>query len=85
MSKQLQRLADTDPRFEEYSNESGPVPPGTPAERHCEYHDGHWLYTAPGWWNPMSETHCIHEWTVKDVLAEVAFIEPCHCAECVAN
>jgi len=85
MSVQLQRLADTDPRFEDYSNESSPVPPGTRAEDHAEYHDGHWLYTAPGWWNPQMEVHCIHEWTVRDVLAELREIEPCGCADRCLN
>ena len=83
MSKQLRRIVETDPRFEEYSDETCPVPPGTPADEHCLHHDGHWLYTSPGWINAHSETHCIHEWTVKDVLEEYrsGCIVPCACED----
>jgi hypothetical protein len=82
MSVILQRLADTDERFEDYSDETCPLKPGQLGEEH---HDGHWLYTAPGWINPGSETHAIHEWTVKAVLAEVKDIVPCRCDDCLES
>ncbi len=80
MSIILQRLADTDERFDEYSDETCPLRPGELGEEH---HDGHWLYTAPGWINPASETHAIHAWTVKHVLSEVKGIVPCRCDDCL--
>lgn len=87
MSKQLQRIVEKDERFEEYSDETWGirVPPG---EDPCAYHDGHWLYTSPGWkWNgdPWAALHQIHEWTVKEVLAELENVVPCDCDDCKAE
>jgi len=85
MSVQLQRLADNDRRFDEYSDETWGFRPA-PGQDPCEVHDGHWLYTAPGWkWDgdPYADLHQIHEWTVKDVLAEVPNVVPCRCQGCV--
>lgn len=74
MSKVLTRLAATDPRFESYSDETG----------HSRWgdSDGHWLYCSPGWVNPMTETHMIHEYTVREVLAQVSGIVRCDCDDC---
>lgn len=66
-SKRLERLAATDPRIAEYSFEG---------------EDGHWLYLQDGWINGMQDVHCIHEWTVKEALADVPHIEPCQCPDC---
>lgn len=68
-SKQLERLVATDPRFDCYTDER-------------DTGDGFWLYTAPGYWNPQLETHCIHESAVREVLALVGGIEPCRCEGC---
>jgi hypothetical protein len=85
MSVILQRLADNDERFDEYSDETCPLRPGELGEEH---HDGHWLYTAPGWkWDgdPWNALHQIHEWTVKAVLAEVRNVVPCRCDSCLES
>lgn len=44
-----------------------------------------WLYFKYGYINTCSETHCIHESTVKDFFAHVKCIEKCECEECLAN
>lgn len=61
-----------DPRVEDFSNEAGPVKPGRDAS---ECHDGYWVYLAPGW--QWSDVHCVHEWTVADVVREFGAIRRC--------
>jgi len=42
---------------------------------------GYWIYLHPGWIAP-SETHFIHEYTVRDVLDAFRNVQPCCCEEC---
>jgi hypothetical protein len=43
----------------------------------------YWLYLKPGWINPLTETHMIHEDTVKDVLEAAKWLKPCDCQDCL--
>ncbi len=31
--------------------------------------NGWWVYLKTGWWSPNTETHCIHEDTLKECAA----------------
>jgi len=44
---------------------------------------GIWVYFKYGYINVGTETHMIHESTVKAFLEQVENIEPCRCEECV--
>jgi len=68
MSKVLAKLAAVNPSLiEKYWNEGS---------------DGYWVALRKGWICTWSGTHCIHEGTVKDVLAAFKDIAPCNCTEC---
>ena len=41
-----------------------------------------WLYLKPGYICTMTETHQVHEATVKDFLSSAGTIEKCECDEC---
>jgi hypothetical protein len=43
----------------------------------------HWIYFKPGWINTYTETHCIHEPTVKDCLQHFKGIKRCECESCL--
>ena len=62
MSVRLNRIVETDPRFESWDDERATG-------------DGYWLYCAPGYWNPYLECSFIHEDTVKEVLRQVPLVE----------
>jgi hypothetical protein len=42
----------------------------------------YWIYFKKGWINYMTETHCIHECTAKDVKEHFKYIEKCECESC---
>ena len=42
----------------------------------------YWLYLNPGWINSATETHCIHECTVKEVKAMFRAVVKCSCEDC---
>lgn len=45
--------------------------------------DGIWVYLKPGWADE-GETHCVHEWSVKELLdAFCDRVEPCRCEQCI--
>jgi hypothetical protein len=44
--------------------------------------DGYWLYLTPGWIRQGTGTHCVHEWTAKDLIAGMREVEKCDCEEC---
>lgn len=41
--------------------------------------NGIWAYLVPGWKCSISDTHAVHEWTVKDVERCVQNAVPCNC------
>ncbi len=47
--------------------------------------DGHWILCKPGFIGPM-ETHELHEWNVRDMMAQIKDIQPCfygdECDDC---
>ena len=45
--------------------------------------DGYWISLNPGWRSITTETHSVHEWTIKDLLRDFRDIEPCSCEECM--
>ena len=45
----------------------------------------HWLYLKPGWINTATETHLIHEPTVREVLSMYRAVKPCDCEDCQAE
>jgi len=47
--------------------------------------NGWWVYFKPGYINTMTETHCIHEMTVKEVCSQFDYIEKCNCNSCKAS
>ncbi len=65
----LRRILDSDPRVDEIWDER------------CD-NNGYWIYFKPGWINPMTETHCIHELTVKECVQQLRDIQPCDCKGC---
>jgi hypothetical protein len=48
------------------------------------YNSGYWVYLKPGWINTMTETHCIHEDTVKTCCDYFRYVAPCDCEQCAA-
>lgn len=69
MSKQIEKLiADN----REKVVENSPVS--------YEGEDGIWLYLRNGW--QLDGAHCVHEWTVRDLLREFKRVRPCACNEC---
>lgn len=44
--------------------------------------DGYWISLKPGWRSVTTETHSVHEWTMKDLLRDFRDIVPCSCEEC---
>lgn len=44
----------------------------------------HWVYLKPGFYNAAVDVglHIIHEPTVKEVLYQLANVQPCDCDEC---
>ncbi len=84
MSVQLQRLIDRkDPRIESFTDETDGLRV-RPGQDPAEVHDGYWLDLAPGWINQGSETHSVHEWTVKACLETLKYdVRRCYCDQCV--
>lgn len=42
--------------------------------------DGIWIALQKGFaWEGV---HCVHEWSVKDLLVSFRSVEPCNCEEC---
>ncbi len=60
---------------------------GQIAEIGNEWADGYWVYLTPGWVNPGLETHCYHEWTVRDLLTAIRASPPerCDASNCPAG
>ncbi len=58
------------PIVEDVSDERGG--PDDPA-------DGIWIYLKDGWCWDEEGLHCVHEWSMKDVLAAFENVEPCRC------
>lgn len=71
LPKTLAKLL-ADPRVDEILDERGDG-------------NGYWIYMAHGWINTFSETHCIHEMTVKDCLDQMKCLIPCDCESCEAS
>ncbi len=46
--------------------------------------NGWWIYLKAGWINPYSETHCVHEDTLKACASQLVDIQPCECTDCLA-
>lgn len=47
--------------------------------------NGWWCYLKPGWINTLTDTHCVHEDTVRECLDQLAnHCEPCKCGDCEA-
>lgn len=68
MSKhtQLNRIAK-DPRVAEVSDEGI---------------DGYWIYLKTGFICDESETHAVHEYTVKDLVRSFKSVRVCACQDC---
>jgi hypothetical protein len=68
MSKQLQTLRQRHPE-----------------KIHAAYRDqdGVWIEFHPGWMNMITETHAIHEDTVREALAAWKWTRRCSCEWCV--
>ena len=43
----------------------------------------YWIYLAPGFINPLTETHCVHEATARDCLDHLKSIQRCFCSDCL--
>ena len=71
MKKTLQKILK-DPRVEEISDESADG-------------DGYWVYLKAGYINREMETHCCHEWNMKDLLRSMKDIVECDCESCQAK
>lgn len=70
LPKTLQELLAIDARIDEILDERGDD-------------NGYWIYFKPGWINEMTETHCIHEDTVRECLRQLRnYVKPCTCREC---
>ena len=74
LPKTIAKLAN-DPRVESISDERGGFDGG----------DGIWVYLKPGFMCTATQTHCVHEWTVLDVLVAWQSGEPCNCKDCRPN
>lgn len=44
--------------------------------------DGAWIEFQPGWTNPTTGCHAIHEDTVREALAMMKWTERCDCEHC---
>lgn len=51
-------------------------------ERDPENGWAYWIYFKPGWINTMTETHSIHEDSVRACLEMTKWIRPCECEDC---
>lgn len=58
-----------DPRVQEVTNEGD---------------DGYWVYLKDGFRDGLSDTHAVHEWSLKDLRGAFKFVEPCDCSDCKA-
>jgi len=47
--------------------------------------DGYWVYLKPGWFNPRSGCHLIHEWTLPRVRAQLKHLVKCTCRKCTIS
>ncbi len=61
------------------------------ADRISEYEDdranqnGHWVHLKDGWINLFSETHMIHEDTVKECVEQMRhWVKRCLCEQCTS-
>lgn len=43
---------------------------------------GYWVYLKAGLINPWTETHCVHEDTIKECAEQLKIVKPCQCADC---
>ena len=41
--------------------------------------NGYWVYFNPGWINPETETHSIHETTIAEIKRQLRGMVPCEC------
>ena len=41
-----------------------------------EGEDGYWIYLRDGWWNAEASAAVIHEYTVRQCIDSLRFIEP---------
>ena len=70
MKKTLQNILDKHPnKVSEVDDESASG-------------DGYWVYLKPGWICSSSETHCVHEWNMRDLLSAFRDVAPCDCEDC---
>ena len=60
-----------------------PIVDGISDERN--YNSGIWIYLKPGYINWMTETHCIHEDTVKTCSEYWSYVTKCDCEQCLAE
>lgn len=48
--------------------------------------DGYWILLKPGFadldYDRFQPRHCIHEWTVRDVLLSMSGVRRCECSDC---
>ena len=45
--------------------------------------DGIWFYLRPGFINALSDTHCVHEYTIRDCVLKLKDdVRPCDCEWC---
>lgn len=46
--------------------------------------DGIWIYLKDGWCRGGEQLHCVHEWTVQEVIRSFrAEVRKCECEQCV--
>ena len=46
--------------------------------------DGWWVELKSGWMCPAADTHCVHEWNLRDLLSAFIRVKPCDCDDCKA-
>lgn len=44
--------------------------------------DGIWIWLNPGSLCGDTDTHCVHEWTVRDVIRSFRTVQPCDLTGC---
>jgi hypothetical protein len=47
--------------------------------------DGYWITLKSGWRSITTECHCVHEWSIRDLLRDFKDIEPCRCDACLQD
>ncbi len=80
--KDLQRFKALckDPRIDQVSDERESA-----SFRKEDNGDGIWLYLMPGWTAPTTETHCVHESKLSQLIFSMKNLEVCDCKECLQS